>query len=268
MQTRDVQELLKQAGYYNGQIDGDAGRQTMYAVAITESNARAMTVGWPEKRRLIAAGQRVLAAQGYSVGKADGIAGPRTARVLHEWREDLEVEKVSDIVAPVSRPVAKPGQWPTQAQVRSGKSIFGKPGTAECTAGSVLFPVQMEIAWQPGQMISSAACHRRAEDAFTSIFAEAVKHYGERDFRALGLDQFGGCFNHRNARGGSALSMHAWGIAIDLDPLRNGLKVRRPIARLSQPDADAFWRIVEAHGAVSLGRARGYDFMHMQLATL
>lgn len=268
MQTRDVQELLKQAGYYNGQIDGDAGRQTMYAVAITESNARAMTVGWPEKRRLIAAGQRVLAAQGYSVGKADGIAGPRTARVLHEWREDQAQDEPAPTPTAPARPVAKPARWPTQSEVRSGKSIFGKPGSADCTAGVILFPLQIEVAWAPGQMISHAACHRLAADTFTSIFAEAVRHYGERDFRALGLDQWGGCYNYRPTRGGSSLSMHAWGIAIDIDPLRNGLKVRRPIARLSQLDAEPFWRIVEAHGATSLGRARGYDWMHTQLATL
>ena len=84
----------------------------------------------------------------------------------------------------------------------------------------------------------------------------------------LGLDLFGGCFNYRPMRGGTALSMHSWGIAYDGDPERNQLRWGRDRAEFAKPAFDPFWAIVEAHGAVSLGRARNYDWMHFQFANL
>lgn len=57
---------------------------------------------------------------------------------------------------------------------------------------------------------------------------------------------------------------HAWGIAVDLDPLRNAMYMRAPEAAFSGPEYDAFWSIVEGEGAFSLGRELGYDWMHIQ----
>lgn len=53
-----------------------------------------------------------------------------------------------------------------------------------------------------------------------------------------------------------------------MDPDRNGLNIPAPKAVLSGPEYAAFWQFVEAEGAVSLGRARDYDWMHFQFATL
>jgi len=61
---------------------------------------------------------------------------------------------------------------------------------------------------------------------------------------------------------------HAYGAAFDFDPLRNGLKVKAPMARLSHQDAIPFWEIWEAEGWVSLGRARNFDYMHVQAVRL
>ena len=72
----------------------------------------------------------------------------------------------------------------------------------------------------------------------------------------------------RKMRGGSSYSMHSWGIAIDFDPERNQLKWGKDRARLAQPDAVEFWRCWEAEGWVALGRARDYDWMHVQAARL
>ncbi len=69
-------------------------------------------------------------------------------------------------------------------------------------------------------------------------------------------------------RGGQSYSMHSWGIAIDFDPERNQLKWGRPRARLSHSDAAPFWDAWEAEGWVSLGRARNFDWMHVQAARL
>ncbi|WP_300804485.1 M15 family metallopeptidase, partial [uncultured Akkermansia sp.] len=67
---------------------------------------------------------------------------------------------------------------------------------------------------------------------------------------------------------GKSKSMHAWGIALDFDPVRNSYSCKAPHAGLSRPECEEWWRIWEAHGAVSLGRERNYDWMHLQFARL
>lgn len=155
--------------------------------------------------------------------------------------------------------------WPTQAGVTS---FFGAPGGAKATAGTAIFPFPFRIAWDTDTHVSKFSCHELCAEAFTSIFANAARHYGQAEMQRLRLDMFGGCFNPRKMRGGNAWSMHAWGIAVDLDPVRNDLKMTRLQAEFAKPEYIAFWNIVEAHGALSLGRARNYDFMHFQFARL
>jgi hypothetical protein len=200
--------------------------------------------------------QARLGVLGYYSGAQDGWAGPRTRAAFD--------------AALVGKGAAEPAQIPAfrsppQASVAER---FGPAGGLDCTAGRCELPFPFVIAWDHSQAITRFSCHSLIAPAMTSIFAHAAAHYGRQAFEALGLHQFGGCFNHRQMRGSAALSMHSWGIAVDLDPLRNGLKWGRDKARLGQPDAEPFWRIVEAHGAVSLGRARNYDWMHFQFATL
>jgi D-alanyl-D-alanine carboxypeptidase len=144
--------------------------------------------------------------------------------------------------------------------------IFGPSAGKDCTAGRVILPFPFVIAWDRTQKINSFAAHKLAAPVFTSIIAEAVKHYGEKQFRALRLDYFGGCFNDRPMRGSTKRSTHAWGIAWDIDPARNQLKWGQDRASLARPEYLPFWNIVEAHGAVSLGRTRNFDWMHVQLS--
>jgi len=37
---------------------------------------------------------------------------------------------------------------------------------------------------------------------------------------------------------------------------------------LSSPECETWWQIWESHGAISLGRQRDYDWMHLQFARL
>jgi hypothetical protein len=144
------------------------------------------------------------------------------------------------------------------------EAVFGAPGGPKCTAGRVVLPFPFLIAWDKSQAVSRFSCHSLVAAPLTSIYAEAAAHYGRVAFKELGLHLFGGCFNYRPMRGGSQLSTHAWGVAVDHDPERNQLRWGRDRARLAKPDAEAFWNIVEGHGAVSLGRARNFDWMHFQ----
>jgi hypothetical protein len=68
-------------------------------------------------------------------------------------------------------------------------------------------------------------------------------------------------------RGGNAWSMHSWGIAFDFDPDRNQLKWGRDKAAFGRPEYGKWFELWE-EGAISLGRARNFDWMQTQFATL
>lgn len=154
--------------------------------------------------------------------------------------------------------------WPSQAEVRSGNSIFGKAGD-ESNLVDVYpaYPLYYE-----GKPISRIRCHRRIAEDVRQIFEEVLAHYGLKRIHELGLDKYSGCFNNRSTVSGKSKSMHAWGIAFDFAAETNAYSMKAGKATLSKPECEAWWRIWEKHGAVSLGRARNYDWMHVQFATL
>lgn len=178
----------------------------------------------------------------------DGIPGPKTARA------------VAGMLG-----VTLPREWPTQAEVWAGKSIFGKAGSGLVM---VEVPYTLRLAWEPETTVRRLTCHQAVADGLVRIFRRTLEHYGMERVRELGLDLFGGCYNERKISGGSKPSMHSWGIAVDMDPDRNGLKVHRPQARLSGAEYEPFWGFVEDEGGVSLGRERDYDWMHFQFSRL
>lgn len=153
-------------------------------------------------------------------------------------------------------------RWPTQAQV---PSFFGEPGSPKATQGMAdVYP--MRIAWDTKSIVRRFRCHILVEQPMQNIFAKTLQHYGQKEVTRLGLDLFGGCYNFRPMRGSKNWSMHAYGIAVDLDPTRNQLKWQKNRAVFAKPDYTAFWNIVESEGAVSLGRERDFDWMHFQFA--
>lgn len=148
------------------------------------------------------------------------------------------------------------------------ESFYGPAGGPRCTAGTVRFPFQHFLAWNTSDGVNTFRCHELVAPAFQAVFDEAAKHYGEAEYRRLRLDLFGGCFNNRNMRGGSAKSTHAYGAAVDLDPERNQLKWGKDKASFARAEYVPFWNIVEGQGLVSLGRLKNFDWMHFQGATL
>jgi hypothetical protein len=203
--------------------------------------------------------QARLKFSGFYKDRIDGDAGPNT------WRG---IKAVVDKHLPepeVSTPSATKTKFPKQRDMRK---FFGRPGGPQCTRGKVHLEVPMVIAWNTSQKISRFSCHEKLAEPLTEIFRETLEHYGEDEWRRLRLDRFGGCYNYRKMRGGRSLSTHAYGAAVDLDPDNNRLRWRRDRASFAKPEYEPFWNIVEAHGFVSLGRAKGYDFMHMQAARI
>ena len=99
-----------------------------------------------------------------------------------------------------------------------------------------------------------------------AVLERVQDHYGDQ-ISELGLDMWGGCYNKRKMRGGSRWSTHSWGIAIDWDPSRNQLKWKANQANFAKPEYDIWWKLWEDEGFTSLGRAKNYDYMHVQAAT-
>lgn len=178
---------------------------------------------------------------------ADGILGPLTLRAI------------SSALGVSSIPL-----WPTQARVRQGKSEFGAPGCEE----SLVSLIPAYTLYYEESPVKSIRVHHLIAAHVKAALEEVLAHYGKDEIQRLGLDQYGGCYHYRPTRNGKSLSLHAWGIALDFAPRSNGFALKSPRASLSHPDCVAWWQIWECHGAVSLGRQRNYDWMHLQFASL
>lgn len=266
MQARDVQLLLAKSNYYSGAIDGDLGPKTRRGIEIVESNGGHDWSRWSERRRMVAAAQAILAAMGYEPGAIDGLFGHNTREALTAFHTEQATGAKPVLARVPQAPV--PGAahvWPRQADM---ERVFGARGSSEATAGQCNLPFPFIIAWNTSQRVSRFSCHRKVAGAFTRIFADAARHYGEARFRQLRLDRFGGCFNDRAMRGGTRPSTHAYGVAVDLDPENNQLRWGRDRAAFARSDYDPFWKIVEAAGLVPLGRVANMDWMHFQAARL
>lgn len=139
---------------------------------------------------------------------------------------------------------------------------YGKPGT---NIVSMALPYRMRIAWDLKTSVNSMQCHKLMVLKFTAVFNDLQKHYGYTELKRLGIDIFGGCYNFRQMRGGKSWSRHSWGIAIDLDPVRNGLKTTWQKAQFSKPEYSPMVEIFYKHGFFNLGKEKNYDAMHWEI---
>ncbi len=157
----------------------------------------------------------------------------------------------------------KPFSIPKQSEVRKNTSVYGKPGQVKLT--KITPPYQMYYA---GSKVGSISVNEHIADRVQNILKEALDHYGEEGIKKYHLDQYSGCYNDRGISGGTAKSMHAWAVAIDIDgannPDRKDVNGTDPLA---QPEVSAFWDIVEKYGGYSLGRQSNRDWMHFQFAS-
>jgi hypothetical protein len=145
---------------------------------------------------------------------------------------------------------------------------YGVPNvTGEGYLVKIKLPYKMRLAWDTDTYVTTMMCHKLVADKFTEIFKDIHAHYGYDKIKELGIDLFGGCFNYRKMRGGSAWSTHSWGIAIDLDPARNTLNETSRTARFARPEYKPMIDIFYKHGFKNLGVEKNMDFMHMEIAS-
>lgn len=275
METFVLQSALKALGLDPGPIDGMAkeGGPTYAAVdALLARNAsRLEKTVTTRARKLVAAEQLIYWSRGIEVGKIDGLVGPsvRQARIEYmalsitgtkaePWRDALMASRPTDH----SMPAPVRTVWPRQAEV---EKYFGPIGKNQA---KLVFPYKMKLDWNLRQTVTTTMVHEKIHDPALRVFKRILDHYGEVRIAELGLDQFAGCYNPRKMRGGTLWSMHAWAIAFDFDADRNQLNWGRDKAVLARPDYDAFWSFWTEEGFLSLGKARNFDWMHVQAARL
>ena len=130
---------------------------------------------------------------------------------------------------------------------------------------TVICPYPLRIAWDTDTTTSKVRCHKLIAPNLKAVFTDLLAHYGYDKIKELGIDLYGGCFNYRKMRGGSSLSKHAFGIAIDLDPARNTLKETKKTARFARAEYKPMIDIFYKHGFIGLGIEKDIDWMHWEI---
>ncbi|MCE7030191.1 peptidoglycan-binding protein [Jiella avicenniae] len=239
-----LQSRLTAHGFACGPIDGVVGPITTAAIRAFEASRGLPVDGMAD--------DAVVTALRESSSQVD----PETAAAL-EGRAPAEAE-----IQKIDLASLKINAWPRQSGV---PAFYGAVGTRQTR---VDVPFDFFLSSAKTTRVKTITLHEKVAASASRVLQTIAATYSAAERKALGLDLFGGSLAVRRMRGGSSWSMHSWGIAIDFDPERNQLKWGAPKARLSHDDALPFWRAWEAEGWLSLGRARNYDFMHVQAARL
>lgn len=135
-------------------------------------------------------------------------------------------------------------------------------GSPYLTFLTLPFPLYFGIS-----KVARLRCHRKIKPALEAVLVEILAHYGLDEIKRLRIDRFGGVFSYRMMRGANRRSRHSWGIAIDLDPTRNTLKMDSNTASFAKPAYAPMIAIFEKHGFISKGKADGIDWMHFEVGS-
>ena len=153
----------------------------------------------------------------------------------------------------------KNNPWPS-SDLRSMEQFYGAPGD-ESNLTNLLTPFPM---FYDGKRIKTIRCHHKVADSLFRVLTSIGRSYGQLRSVIEEAEDYGGCFNVRKKRGGTSLSIHSWGAAIDLDADDNSFRASWPM------QSDMPFEIIEAfarEGWLSGAAFWGYDAMHFQ-ATL
>jgi len=254
-----AQHLLALKGLYRDEIDGFAGPKTLAALNAVSG----LPKSWSLEKKLVGLIQLEAKAKGFDPRGIDGYWGPDTDIAFEQLRSKILFGttpapwRPEEIISPVN-----PNNWPLDNPAAL-ETFFGKKAT---NLTSLELPYPMKLSFPPFTEVKKITCHKLVKDSLHRVLSRVKATYGTGEISRLRLDVFGGCFNDRPIRGGTRPSTHAWGIALDFDPDNNQLRWGRDRASFARPEYVRWWEIWEAEGWVSLGRARNFDWMHVQAA--
>jgi hypothetical protein len=150
------------------------------------------------------------------------------------------------------------------------EELNAKYGVANPTGKGYLtmikLPYPMRLSWDKSKKVTRMKVNKHVKDNFLNVFNELLQHYGYDELVRLEIDVFGGCFNYRLMRGGSKLSRHSWGVAIDLNPEKNGLNTHVSKSQFAGKEYNKMMEIFEKNGFINLGKVILRDTMHFEIA--
>ena len=113
--------------------------------------------------------------------------------------------------------------WPKQSECNQFYGDPRKDGFINNLVG-VRFPWQCFTSWD-GKVYKFVQVHQSCAESLRRILAEiwTAAEQSQEKIHEWGMDICGGGYNFRVIRGGTSLSMHSYGCAVDFDPARNAL---------------------------------------------
>jgi hypothetical protein len=100
----------------------------------------------------------------------------------------------------------------------TSKQCFAKYGNPETDQGKFMVlwdvPVELEIGVIPRRIYCNKDMVAPLKQAFANLIGRGF---------VLELKTWDGCFNIRKKRGLQSMSLHSWGIAVDVNAFENGL---------------------------------------------
>jgi hypothetical protein len=209
-------------------------------------------------------------------GNVDGTIGPKTRAAITKFQtmngldatgelnqptiDALEAQLASNPEVQGSDDVVPYTFWPKET-TQNLLQYYGNVGENQVKIDT---PYSMVLAWDPSTSISKITCHKKVAESLYSILENVAYCYSEQEIVKHGFNLFGGSLNVRKIRGGDRWSTHSWGIAIDIDPARNGLNTKWKDAYLGRPECEDFVECFKDEGWYSLGLEKDYDAMHFQ----
>lgn len=267
--AKKIQTLLSAAGYYKGNIDGVLGSKSTTAIDTVIKRRRSDCVSdpakWSADRRAVGAAQIILKYADRKPGSIDGYWGNQTEGAWLEWSTKYNTGKELELDTKPTGTQPKVA-FPFPKQSQAAKFFGGSPDTKAVSSQivDVTLPLPMRIDYSLSQYRKVLRVHTKVSASAKGAMEAVVRHYGEAEWRKLGLDRFAGDYVVRTVRAGASWSQHAYGGAIDFYAAPNGLNTYCPAALFCKSEYKPFFDIWETYGWTSLGRAIGRDWMHVQ----
>lgn len=120
----------------------------------------------------------------------------------------------------------------------------------------IQLPFEMKLSWNTDLIVSRMTCHVLLGDIFKQVFQTILDKGLQTD-----VTTYGGCFTYRPKRVSNRLSLHSWGIAIDINPVEN---MQGTIGHMNPDIIEVFKNAGFIWGGDWSGKSK--DPMHFQYA--